>query len=65
MTQNGIFILLKSRKLYCDTNLNNIMALRNTKLIRAYVDLDPRVKPLIVLIKYWAKRRALNDGIYI
>ena len=39
------------------------MALRNTRLIRAYVDLDPRVKPLIVLIKYWAKRRSLNDGI--
>jgi DNA polymerase sigma len=39
------------------------MALRNTKLIRAYVDLDSRVKPLIILIKYWAKRRALNDGI--
>lgn len=49
-------------RLNCDINVNNTMALRNTRLVRTYVDLDPRVRPLIMLIKYWAKRRALNDG---
>ncbi|KAJ3132379.1 hypothetical protein HK100_005362 [Physocladia obscura] len=28
--------------LACDTNVNNILALRNTALLKAYVDLDPR-----------------------
>ena len=49
----------------CDINVNNTIALRNTVLIRTYVDLDPRIKPLLMVIKYWAKRRALNDGMII
>ena len=52
------------RGLNCDINVNNTMALRNTRLCRNYVDLDPRVRPLLMIIKHWAKQRALNDGIY-
>ncbi|ORY04989.1 Nucleotidyltransferase [Basidiobolus meristosporus CBS 931.73] len=49
-------------KLACDMNVNNPIALRNTELVKAYVALDPRVRPLIMIIKYWTKRRVLNDA---
>ncbi|KAJ3059861.1 hypothetical protein HDU98_004114, partial [Podochytrium sp. JEL0797] len=48
--------------LSCDVNVNNILALRNTELMKAYVDLDDRVRPFVTIIKYWAKQRALNDA---
>jgi DNA polymerase sigma len=46
----------------CDMNVNNPIALENTELIRAYVGLDPRVRPLAMIIKHWAKKRILNDA---
>ena len=46
----------------CDMNVNNPIALENTELIRAYVALDPRVRPLAMIIKHWAKKRMLNDA---
>jgi DNA polymerase sigma len=46
----------------CDLNVNNPMALENTALIRSYVEIDDRVRPLAMIIKHWAKRRILNDA---
>ena len=46
----------------CDLNVNNPIALENTTMIRNYVSIDPRVRPLAMIIKYWAKRRILNDA---
>lgn len=46
----------------CDMNVNNPIAIENTEMIRAYVCLDPRVRPLAMIIKHWAKRRILNDA---
>lgn len=46
----------------CDINVNNPLALENTELVRTYVSLDSRVRPLAMIIKYWAKRRILNDA---
>ncbi|KAI8824346.1 uncharacterized protein EV422DRAFT_565042 [Fimicolochytrium jonesii] len=46
----------------CDINVNNAIALRNTKLIKTYVDLDPRVRPLMLVVKYWTRQRVLNDA---
>ncbi|KAK4938033.1 hypothetical protein LTR10_021440 [Elasticomyces elasticus] len=46
----------------CDINVNNPLALENTDLVRTYVDIDSRVRPLAMIIKYWAKRRILNDA---
>jgi DNA polymerase sigma len=48
--------------LACDLNVNNTLALQNSKLIKAYVSIDPRVRPLAMVIKYWAKRRGINDA---
>ncbi|KAJ3230826.1 hypothetical protein HDU78_008088 [Chytriomyces hyalinus] len=30
--------------------------------MKAYVDMDSRVRPFVTMIKYWAKQRALNDA---
>ncbi|CAG8448686.1 13567_t:CDS:10 [Ambispora leptoticha] len=48
--------------LACDLNVNNTLALHNTRLIKTYVNIDPRVRPLAMILKHWAKRRALNDA---
>lgn len=45
-----------------DINVNNPLALENTELVRTYVSIDSRVRPLAMIIKYWAKRRILNDA---
>ncbi|KAG4303089.1 hypothetical protein PCK1_000755 [Pneumocystis canis] len=46
----------------CDMNINNTLALENTRMIKTYVEIDPRVRPLAMIIKYWAKKRVLNDA---
>jgi len=49
-------------QLACDMNVNNPLALENTRMIKTYVQLDDRVRPLAKIIKYWTKRRILNDA---
>ena len=49
-------------KLAADLNVNNTLALENTRMIKTYVQLDNRVRPLAKIIKYWTKRRILNDA---
>jgi terminal uridylyltransferase len=41
--------------------LQNHLAVANTRLLRAYGSIDARVRTLVFLIKYWAKRRHLNS----
>lgn len=48
--------------LKCDINVNSSAAIRNTLLIQKYVELDPRVRQLLLLVKHWAKERLLNDA---
>lgn len=75
MEMNGIKILrkfLEARvpvikmldpisKLQIDVCVNNTLAVLNTNLIDAYVELDERFRYVCILVKYWAKRRDLND----
>ncbi|KAJ5113881.1 hypothetical protein N7456_002415 [Penicillium angulare] len=49
-------------KLACDMNVNNTLALENTRMIRTYVEVDERVRPLAMAVKHWTKRRILNDA---
>ncbi|KAK3671984.1 hypothetical protein LTR78_008159 [Recurvomyces mirabilis] len=51
-------------RLACDLNVNNPLALENTRMIKTYVQLDDRIRPLAKIIKYWTKRRILNDAAY-
>lgn len=49
-------------ELNCDININNPLALDNTRMIKTYVQIDDRVRPLAKIVKYWTKRRILNDA---
>lgn len=49
-------------KLACDMNINNTPALENTRMVRTYVGIDDRVRQLAMIIKYWTRRRILNDA---
>ncbi|KAI1437941.1 hypothetical protein GGR50DRAFT_691702 [Xylaria sp. CBS 124048] len=44
----------------CDINFSAHLALQNTMLLRCYSYTDPRVAPLILFVKHWAKSRGIN-----
>ena len=45
----------------CDISIHNALALRNTRLLRVYSMIDPRVRWLAYTLKRWVKARHLND----
>ncbi|MCJ1307978.1 hypothetical protein MMC25_001628 [Agyrium rufum] len=49
-------------QLSCDLNVNNTLALENTRMIKTYVEIDDRVRPLAMIIKHWTRNRILNDA---
>ncbi|CAL3970801.1 unnamed protein product [Diplocarpon coronariae] len=51
-------------QLACDMNVNNPLALENTRMIKTYVQIDPRVRPLAMIIKKWTKERIVNDAAF-
>lgn len=46
----------------CDINFANPLALHNTHLLHCYSLTDPRVRPMILFVKAWAKRRKINSA---
>lgn len=44
----------------CDINFSAQLALQNTHLLRCYSLTDPRVRPLVLFVKHWAKVRGIN-----
>ncbi|OIW30837.1 hypothetical protein CONLIGDRAFT_700459 [Coniochaeta ligniaria NRRL 30616] len=50
--------------LACDMNVNNTVALENTRMVRTYVQVDERVRPLAMIIKYWTRKRIVNDAAF-
>ncbi|KAG6042291.1 hypothetical protein E4U41_000035 [Claviceps citrina] len=46
----------------CDINFSAHLALQNTRLLRCYSLTDPRVRPMVLFIKQWAKVRGINSG---
>lgn len=46
----------------CDLSVGNTTALLNTALLKQFSLYDPRVRPLIYAVKYWAKSRGINDA---
>ncbi|RWS10454.1 Poly(A) RNA polymerase gld-2-like protein, partial [Dinothrombium tinctorium] len=45
-----------------DLNVNNIVGIRNTQLIRCYTRMDERVTPLTLTVKTWARFNRINDA---
>ncbi|KAF7542779.1 hypothetical protein G7Z17_g11289 [Cylindrodendrum hubeiense] len=46
----------------CDINFSAHLALQNTLLLRCYSHTDPRVRPMVLFVKHWAKVRGINSG---
>ncbi|BFZ01769.1 hypothetical protein BsWGS_04809 [Bradybaena similaris] len=46
----------------CDLNINNLVGVRNTHLMRFYAYMDWRVRPLMLFIKKWARYHDINDA---
>ncbi|XP_048579309.1 uncharacterized protein LOC5521762 isoform X2 [Nematostella vectensis] len=44
----------------CDLTINNRLGMENTKLLRCYLSLDPRVKQLITVARAWARAAGLS-----
>jgi len=49
-------------KLHCDISCNNRLPIYNSELIRCYMDLDDRVRDIIMIIKKWAQLRDINNS---
>ncbi|KAL8725880.1 MAG: hypothetical protein Q9166_007077 [cf. Caloplaca sp. 2 TL-2023] len=45
----------------CDINFSNRLAIHNSHMLRCYSASDPRVRPMVLFIKAWAKRRNINS----
>uniref|UniRef100_A0A6I8SYH8 polynucleotide adenylyltransferase n=1 Tax=Xenopus tropicalis TaxID=8364 RepID=A0A6I8SYH8_XENTR len=45
-----------------DLNVNNVVGIRNTFLLRTYAYIENRVRPLVLVIKMWANYHGLNDA---
>ena len=46
----------------CDINFSNLLALHNSALLRCYSQCDPRVRPMVLFVKLWAKTRKINSA---
>jgi terminal uridylyltransferase len=46
----------------CDINFFNPLGIHNTQMLRCYSKCDPRVRPMVLFIKSWAKQRKINSS---
>ncbi|KAF2398449.1 PAP/OAS1 substrate-binding domain-containing protein, partial [Trichodelitschia bisporula] len=46
----------------CDINFTNSLAIHNTRLLRCYSLCDVRVRPMVLFVKEWARRRKINSA---
>ncbi|KAL4151188.1 hypothetical protein PRNP1_008137 [Phytophthora ramorum] len=49
-------------KYECDLCFENVLATRNTPLLRAYASFDDRARALGLAVKHWAKERRISDA---
>ncbi|NXC73055.1 GLD2 polymerase, partial [Anhinga anhinga] len=45
-----------------DLNVNNVVGIRNTFLLRTYAYIENRVRPLVLAVKKWASFHNINDA---
>jgi hypothetical protein len=46
--------------IHCDISVNNEIAVWNSRMLRVYAEVSPVARQLGLLVKYWAKRRAIS-----
>ena len=47
---------------HLDVVVSNVLGGYNSRMVQTYTRLDARVRPLIMAVKLWAKRRGLSDA---
>ncbi|RWS29472.1 poly(A) RNA polymerase GLD2-like protein [Leptotrombidium deliense] len=52
----------KKSKIEIDMNLNKVVSIHNTRLVKSYTRLDDRVSQLVLLVKYWARKNEINNA---
>ncbi|XP_033751109.1 uncharacterized protein LOC117335228 [Pecten maximus] len=52
----------KISEVECDVNVNNVVGIRNTHLLRYYSQVDWRVRPMVLFAKKWARFHDINDA---
>ncbi|XP_047236186.1 poly(A) RNA polymerase GLD2 [Girardinichthys multiradiatus] len=45
-----------------DLNINNTVGIRNTFLLRSYAYADVRIRPMVLVVKKWARHNQINDA---
>ncbi|NXQ44376.1 GLD2 polymerase, partial [Catharus fuscescens] len=56
------FFFLPNSNVDFDLNVNNVIGIRNTFLLRTYAFIENRVRPLVLVIKKWASFHEINDA---
>ncbi|NXY14739.1 GLD2 polymerase, partial [Atrichornis clamosus] len=56
------FFLLSYSCVDFDLNVNNVIGIRNTFLLRTYAFIENRVRPLVLVVKMWASFHEINDA---
>ncbi|XP_014226714.1 speckle targeted PIP5K1A-regulated poly(A) polymerase-like [Trichogramma pretiosum] len=46
----------------CDISFKNSLAVYNSKMMRYYLSLDPRLQPTMMVIKYWLSNLEIKNG---
>ncbi|XP_047446772.1 poly(A) RNA polymerase GLD2 [Mugil cephalus] len=52
----------KGSDLEFDLNINNTVGIRNTFLLKSYAHADLRIRPMILVVKKWARHNQINDA---
>ena len=47
--------MASDQNIRCQVAVSNALSVKTSELLAVYANLDPRVKSLVVLFKYWAK----------
>ena len=47
-----------------DISINNSLAIYNTDLLAKYSNIDSRVRPFVLCVKYWALQRGLSSAVH-
>ncbi|NXV23082.1 GLD2 polymerase, partial [Cepphus grylle] len=62
MMLDAFSFLLSNSCVEFDLNVNNIVGIRNTFLLRTYAHIENRVRPLVLVVKKWASFHDINDA---
>lgn len=50
----------KPTKITCDLSFKNALGVNNSAMVKFYLSMDPRLRPFLIIIKYWAKKNDLS-----